>query len=132
MDTQSYSEPRYHRSSEPEGLGLLVRDIPSAVLQLAVDGTLLYANPGSGLLLRHWNIELGGPVPAEIALRVRQTVEQQIGHEIEIEVGHQVLSLLTVPVGEEGYVNLFGKDTTRQKVEQAKLLLDAQVFEGAK
>jgi diguanylate cyclase (GGDEF)-like protein/PAS domain S-box-containing protein len=115
----------------PDGLSHLVREIPSAVMQVATDGRLLYANPGSWLLLQHWRISAGECVPDEVRELARQTAENQIGHELEVTVGHQVLSLLSVPVPGRDHVNLYGRDTTRQKAEQGKLLLDAQVFEHA-
>jgi diguanylate cyclase (GGDEF)-like protein/PAS domain S-box-containing protein len=120
-----------HSAREITGMGKLLEENPSPVLRISREGILQYANPGSWLLMNHWKADRGQFVPDDIKLKVREILDTQINHEIEIVIGPQVLSFLAVPVAEMGYVNFYGRDVTQQKQALQKIRLDAEVFEHA-
>jgi diguanylate cyclase (GGDEF)-like protein/PAS domain S-box-containing protein len=104
---------------------------PFPILRVADDGTLLYANPGSWLLLAHWNVERGQRVPLEWTKIIQQVLASEDSREVETQIGFKTLLLSLVPVPEMGYVDIFGLDVTNRKQAERKLQLDAQVFENA-
>ncbi len=104
---------------------------PFPVLRIADDGTLLYANPGSWLLLMHWNTAEQQPVPAEWKTTIQEALAREESREVEAQIGFKTLLLNLVPVPEMGYVDVFGLDVTNRKQAERKLQLDAQVFESA-
>ncbi len=104
---------------------------PFPVLRISSDGTLLYANEGSWLLLSAWQISAGKQVPPRWAAIIREALALKENREVEEQIGFKTILLEVVPVSERGYVDLFGLDVTQRKQVERKLLLDAQVFESA-
>jgi len=104
---------------------------PFPVLRIADDGTLLYANPGSWLLLMHWNTSPQQPVPPEWKETIREVLQGEERGEREVQIGFKTLLLNLIPVPEMGYVDIFGLDVTSRKQAEKKLQQDAQVFESA-
>jgi len=104
---------------------------PFPVLRIADDGTILYANPGSWLLLMHWNAAEQKAVPAEWKTTIQEVLGREESREVEAQIGFKTLLLNLVPVPEMGYVDVFGLDATNRKQAERKLQLDAQVFENA-
>ncbi len=104
---------------------------PFPVLRIADDGILLYANPGSWLLLMHWGISQWQSVPDEWKTKVQDVLGSGESREVEIQIGFKTLLLNLVPVAQMGYVDIFGLDVTNRKQAEKKLQLNAQVFENA-
>ncbi len=122
------------KSQKEELMNSLARfsdENPFPVLRIADDGVLLYANPGSWLLLMHWNIREQQPVPPEWVEMIRDALRSEESREAEVQIGFKTLLLNLVPVPEMGYVDIFGLDVTSRKQAEKKLQLDAQVFESA-
>ena len=101
------------------------------MLRISLEGVLLSANRGSWLLLEHWRIRVGSPVPLEWKQRITAAVSQRDSHEVEVQIGFKTLLLVMVPVVDKGYVNVFGLDVTSRKQAEKRLLIDSQVFESA-
>jgi diguanylate cyclase (GGDEF)-like protein/PAS domain S-box-containing protein len=127
VDLRVESEQTQHTRS----LARFSDENPFPVLRVAEDGTLQYANPGSWLLLAHWNIEREQQVPAEWTRTIQEILAGEERREMEVQIGFKTLLLSLVPVPEMGYVDIFGLDVTNRKQAEKKLLLDAQVFENA-
>ena len=53
-------------ASSRSGLVQLVEAMPFPVMRIAFDGTLLFANEASGVLLRESELSIGKPVPLVI------------------------------------------------------------------
>jgi diguanylate cyclase (GGDEF)-like protein/PAS domain S-box-containing protein len=118
-------------SAAADHLDRFVDENPWPVLRISREGILLYANPGSWMLLNHWGCGRGEPVPAEWAQRARQVLDGRLSYEYEVVIRGQTLSLMAVPVPGMGYVNLYGLDVTRHRRAEAKIHLDAKVFESS-
>ncbi|NUN24139.1 MAG: PAS domain S-box protein [Candidatus Jettenia caeni] len=95
---------------------------PYPVLRIAQNGTLLYANPTSQLLLDEWNCDIGQNIPDFLYRFIRDAFDsRKIRKGIEIEYKDKVFSFTIVPVMNTNYVNLYGADITEQKQTENKL-----------
>jgi signal transduction histidine kinase/ActR/RegA family two-component response regulator len=88
------------------------------VLRFSLDGTLLYANPASR--------EVAGLVTPRAVDPVHPDLLEAIGRagasvsvtSVELPLGSQNYAFEAVPLAEEGYINVYGRDVTEEK--QAK------------
>lgn len=112
-----------------ETVEMVVRENPDPVLRVSRDGTLLYANPTSTPLLDLWGTAAGGKLPAPLWAAISEALGSCESKELEVECGKQTLGLAVVPVGQDGYVNLYGHDITARKRLEAEFL-QAQKMEG--
>jgi diguanylate cyclase (GGDEF)-like protein/PAS domain S-box-containing protein len=110
---------------------LVLDENPNPVLCIAGDGTLLYANKGSWLLLDFWKVQVGQQVPGHWREVVRSALESRREQELEIRIGIKTLLLQVVALdaGRE-CVNLYGMDVTRRRHVEEKLRLTAQVIDN--
>ena len=131
MVTVFDSSARTIGEQEIRSLARFSDENPFPVLRISGDGSLLYANQGSWLLLTHWKIGTGEPVPPHWAYIVQEVLKSGQNRQVEEQVGFKTILLEVVPVADMGYVNLFGLDVTQRKQVEQKLLLDSQVFENA-
>ena len=94
---------------------------PNPTLRLSADGHILFANPASAALLRHWGCSVGDVAPqawCEVALAALADAQP---HAFDVELGEQVLVLNMVPAMDASYVNLYGADVTHWKrAEEAR------------
>ena len=90
------------------------------VLRVSEDGTILYANQASSPLLRLWTRQVGQQLPntwRQLALDAMCSGE---GRHVEVISEGRTFSVNLVPIGEAGYVNLYGRDITeRVQAEEA-------------
>lgn len=112
-------------------LDQLLEESPNPMLRVARDGTLLYANRESWLLLSHWRTDLGAQVPSEWIAFIQEALATGQEKEAELSIGVKTLTVVIVPVSNRGYANLYGLDATRRRQVEEKLRLDVQVFENA-
>jgi two-component system sensor kinase FixL len=102
-----------------QSLAKFASESPSPVMRVNDQGVLLYANAASRPLLDYWGCRRGQTLPLFWCRRVAQVMEQGRDAEWEIDCKDQVFSLLFAPVGETGYVNLYGRDVTEvRRAEQ--------------
>ncbi len=95
---------------------------PDPVLRVDQNGKLLYANEVSFKLLT-WKLEIGKKIPPFLQKIISEVLKEGIGKIIETEHYQQVFSFSIVPVVEEGYVNLYGKDITSRNLAVQELAL---------
>jgi len=119
------------RDENVQFMRLVLDENPNPVLCVSRDGTLLYANRGSLLLLDYWKIHVGQIVPGEWREIIRGTLEKQREQEFEIKVGIKTLLLHAVALKDgTPCVNLYGMDVTRRRHAEEKLRLTAQVIDN--
>jgi diguanylate cyclase (GGDEF)-like protein/PAS domain S-box-containing protein len=110
---------------------LVLDENPNPVLCISRDGTLLYANRGSWLLLDYWKTQVGQTVPGNWREIVQDSLENNREQELEITIGIKTLLLHVVAIGDgKGCVNLYGMDVTRRRHVEEKLRLNAQVIDN--
>lgn len=106
---------------EVENLAKFSSEDPFPVLRVSGEGVLMYHNAASGALLATWGTEENQPVPEKWQGMVREVYETNNRKVVEEELSGQVLSFVLVPVKSGGYVNMYGRDVTREKeVEDMK------------
>jgi PAS domain S-box-containing protein len=106
--------------SEILALSKFPSENPNPVLRAAGDGTIIYANEGSGTLLEWWGTREGRLLPAEYQNVVNEALDSGSGRRIEIDCNGRVFYLFFTPIVEEGYVNIYGNDITgRKRAENA-------------
>ena len=86
---------------------------PNPVMRILPDGTLLYANPASRVVVSTWAIAVGSKVPADQAQALVAGAAE--GRSIEIMADHRTFALLPVDVPELGFLNVYGTDVTAQR-----------------
>lgn len=106
---------------EIENLAKFPSEDPFPVMRVSSEGTLLYANSASKALLDTWGCEVGKSVPAGWANLVQEVFESNNRKIFESELLQQIISFVLVPVKSRKYVNLYGRDVSREKqVEEMK------------
>lgn len=88
---------------------------PFPVLRMDSEGKLLFANRGSAQLLKEWHWSVGAPVQEEVRERVRTVLAVGDAEEWEASIGGRTVSFVLMPIKDQGYVNLYGRDVTEQK-----------------
>ena len=100
---------------EVEDLARFSSEDPFPVMRISSEGVLLYGNSASQVLLKDWKTQLGEQVPEKWVQHVKDVFSNNQRKVIEQETSGQVVSFVIVPVQKAGYVNLYGRDVTREK-----------------
>lgn len=113
-----------------ESLAKFPSENPNPVLRVGRDGTLLYANEASSMLLQDWQLEIGKPAPLFLREAASETLTQQIGKIIDTEHVQRELSFFVAPIGKVGYANFYGWDVTdRRRAEKEIRRLNQELEE---
>ena len=92
---------------------------PHPILRIQNDGTVIYHNCASTILLEQWQCETGTKLPAAWCETIQKTLKDHRPVQDEIQCKDNVFSLNVVPVPENNYVNIYATDiTTRKQAEQ--------------
>lgn len=100
---------------EVEDIAKFPSEDPFPVMRICPDGRLLYANAASQALLDIWDIQTNQNVPQGWLELVKEVFETNNRKIYEIEILGQYISFVLVPVKESNYVNLYGRDVSREK-----------------
>ena len=101
-------------------LSRLPDESPNPILRVAIDGTLLYANPVSKPLLAKWDTHVGQPVSKAWQAGISEIFQSGTHREVEFKSDEKVFSLIMAPIVDAGYVNVYGRDITeRKRAEEA-------------
>ncbi len=95
---------------------------PNPVLRLSLDGIVLYANQASTILLNLWGCTIGGVVPQFWRDQIVQAYTNRENKTEEIECFGKVFSMISTPIADSGYVNIYGQDITSRKQAELKIL----------
>ena len=94
---------------------------PNPVLRIDKDGTILYANEASDPLLETWNSHVGKGVPDSIQEIATKALTSSTNQELEEECHQNICSLIFAPIGDEGYVNVYGRDISKRKKAEEEM-----------
>jgi PAS domain S-box-containing protein len=113
---------------EIESLAKFPSEDPSPVLRVGRDGTLLYANEASNMLLQDWQLEIDKPAPLVLREAASETLTQQARTMVDTEHSHRIISFFIAPIVNAGYVNFYGRDVTeRRRAEEEIRNLNAEL-----
>ncbi|HME55307.1 MAG TPA: ATP-binding protein, partial [Candidatus Lokiarchaeia archaeon] len=120
-----------------EEMARLPLENPNPVLRVSMDGSILYANPGSEGILESWDYMDEGKVPQFVQSEINSAWTSKKTNKIEISAFDSVYSFDLVPIPEYKYVNMYGRDITDLKNTQQSLIrlnaeLEARVEERTK
>lgn len=99
---------------------------PFPVLRIAADGTILYSNTPGMVLVEEWGRKIGQTVTENWQAVITETLTQNRYHVEEIRCGQKLFLFAVAPVTEGGYVNLYGRDITKQKQTEDALRTSEQ------
>ena len=85
------------------------------VLRVKQDGTIVYANKASNVLLQTWKSSIGENLPTFLCDLVYDIYKDTKIKEIEFTAGDQIFSLVIVPTTGAGLLNIYGRDITESK-----------------
>jgi PAS domain S-box-containing protein len=88
---------------------------PNPVLRFSQDGKILFSNGPGGVLLEKWNSKVGDIVPPEWLQTIGQALRTKRERVQEIECGERIYLFVVAPISESGYVNLYGRDVTKER-----------------
>ncbi len=88
---------------------------PNPVFRIAWDGTLVYANPASAVIVAGLGLALGAGLPADLRDPLLERTRAADRLTVEVEAGGRTYALLPVDVPEFGFVNVYGTDVTAVK-----------------
>ena len=119
---------RKRAEEEIESLAKFPSENPSPVLRVGRDGTLLYANEASYMLLQDWQLEIDKPAPLVLREAASETLTQQARKMIDTEHGQLIISFFIAPIVNAGYANFYGRDVTeRRRAEEEIQKLNAEL-----
>ncbi len=108
-------------NADVESLARFPDENPNPVLRFGLDGTVLYANTPSEVLLTVWGVGRGEAVPAFVREVVSRAFADNAAQEFEAQAGGRDYALAVAPIAEAGYANVYGRDITAQKLEQERV-----------
>jgi PAS domain S-box-containing protein len=112
---------RKRAAAEVHSLAKFPGENPNPVLRVSADGTILYANESSQLLLSTWERQVGQPLPDEWREFTLNVLDSGSREDAEVEDGDRILSLTFAPVVDQEYVNVYGFDITGRKRAEKEL-----------
>ena len=114
---------RKQAEKNAENLARFPQEDPNPVIRLGGDGSILYANQPSGVLLDYWESGVGRKAPS--GLREQACLALTSGEVVqnEVEIAHATYALTLAPVVSEDYVNVYGMDITERKQAEKELRL---------
>jgi len=101
---------------------------PDAIVRIAEDGKILYANPASEPLLHCWNHEVGQCVSDDWKQLISDTFEYGEPRQTEIDCGKIVFSFHIVPLLDDRCVIVYGRDVTERKRANRELRQNEERF----
>ncbi len=112
---------RKRAQKELENLAKFPDENTAPVLRITGDGTILYANKSSKQLLDSWETEPGQLCPEDIKVKVSRALGSGESEAYDVECGESIVSLSFVPIQDSGYVNLYGRDVTFERMAERDL-----------
>ncbi len=106
---------RIEAEQEIKNMAKFPSENPYPVLRIAKDGVILYANSAGSELLEDWGCEVGSGAPEHWCQYVLRILRSGSSEELEVVCRDRIFSLITAPVVEAGYVNIYGTDITKHK-----------------
>jgi len=102
---------------------------PNSVLRIARNGTILYANKASSILLNKWKRKVGQKLPEDLQGLIPEVLDTGLIKNTEVGWRNRIYSLDFAPVVEEGYINVYGLDITERKQADERIKQQKQLLE---
>jgi len=109
------------REAEIRSLAAFPSESPIPVLRINRRGVITYANQPSAPLLSHWGCRPLQTLPFYWRNLVEDVLASGSTGELEVTTDDGIFSLLLAPVAELGYVNVYARDITSERVAEEEL-----------
>ena len=104
-------------------LAKLPEQNPGPFLRFSRDGALIYGNQASDSILKELGLKPGDPAPESLHDVLRRATETLEVADVEREFGDSTFVLTVYPVAETGNVNIYGRDITKRKQAEQRLIV---------
>ncbi len=120
---QLRKEIEEHERAEEEikSLARFPGENPYPVLRITRDGTILYANEASIVVLNTWGCQVGQRLSDDWRELITDVVSVGVVKNAEFECEDHIFSLAFSPVTDSDYVNVYGLDVTDRKHSEGAL-----------
>jgi PAS domain S-box-containing protein len=91
---------------------------PDPIIRVSFDKKIIYANPAAGQK-NGWDLQTGNCLPEALSMTVNKALEAGRAIQDDVELNGKEYTVSLVPVIEEEYINVYGRDITeRKKIER--------------
>jgi len=113
---------RIKAEEEINNLAKFPSENPNPVLRVSMaDGILIYANNASKTELGEWRCDVGKKVPDSYRKHIEESIKTSKNKMFDVTINENVFSFLAVPLVDSSYVNLYGRNVTKEReIEQMK------------
>ncbi len=112
------------RTREIRELAKFPSENPSSVLRVS-EKRVLYTNDVAKKL---FNIQKGSIIPDLLQKYVKDALSNNTEQLIDLEIGSRIHSFSLNPIGDTGYVNLYGRDITEHVDKEEELRLHSEIM----
>jgi PAS domain S-box-containing protein len=112
---------RMSAEERTESLAKFPSENPFPVLRISQHGTILYSNDTGLPLLNKWERRIGESAPQDWCQMITDALDSNRNAIKEVKYGSYVVSFVLAPVAKAGYVNIYGRDVTKQKEAEYSL-----------
>jgi PAS domain S-box-containing protein len=112
------------RKRDEEQIASLARfpdENPNPTLRVSGDGTILYSNDSGSVFLEEWNRKVGEIAPPDWRQTIQEALRTRSEKVQDVTCGERIYLVAAVPISEGGYVNLYGRDVTKERESQEAL-----------
>ncbi|MBN2018339.1 MAG: PAS domain S-box protein [Candidatus Cloacimonetes bacterium] len=113
---------------ELELLSQFPKQNPYPVMRIKMDGTILFKNDASDMILKKWGAKGGNKVTDQALRFVRKALTSQTQIQHEIEFGKRFFTLTFSPIPGSDLVNVYGLDITVRHDAEVKLKESEEKF----
>lgn len=114
-DSKSFEDSRkLERDVNEQLIGKFLSDDPNPFLRVEKDGTIVYANRAAFPLLEHWGVREKEKLPQALRHSFLKVLTLKNPGCLELTAGKKIYSVRFSPLPEEGCVNIYGFDISRQ------------------
>jgi len=101
--------------AETESMAKFPQENPNPVLRVSQEGVVLFGNRASQKLLDQWDCSIGMPIPELWREKVTERFRLGVPGEAMLEWNGRIFLLQLVPILENHYLNIYGRDITEHK-----------------
>ncbi len=98
--------------NEINGLVKFLNEYPNPIIRIGKNGKILYGNDAALQIFHYWQCAVNDFAPDFWINEIQKVLSTNQVNKIELDLDDRIILLMVVPVKEEGYINLYGRDIT--------------------